>query len=513
LLLSEEITMSTTKTPGSIGVSQAPPPSWGDFTSHGHAVQFYTDDTFFLETLSRFIGTALGGGDSAIVVATPGHREGLVRILKSRGLDIVGAARAGRYVALDAAETLGKFLVDGWPDEALFVETIGGLLTRAKLKSGGDERRIAVFGEMVSLLWSEGKLDAALRLEQLWTNLSRTHVFSLRCGYPIQGFDRHEHSDLFAKICAEHTSVIPNESYTELVGDAERLRNITHLQQRAQALENEIAERKRVEQELRVAHDSLEKRVIERTIELQQKNVQIQKQSETLEAANRGLRELSARLLRVQDEERRRIARDLHDSTGQVLALLSMNLSALEAEAKGVNPEMSKSIAENAEIVNQVSGELRTISYLLHPPLLDEMGLLSALRWFAEGFEQRSGIKVVLELDQDFGRVSRDLETAIFRVVQESLTNIHRHAESSTAAIRLGQCEGRVTLQIEDQGQGIAPEKLSEIASTGLAGVGLRGMRERIENFKGEFEISSNSSKKGTCIRIAVPVSEAPPAA
>jgi MEDS: MEthanogen/methylotroph, DcmR Sensory domain len=292
LLLSEEITMSTTKTPGSIGVSQAPPPSWGDFTSHGHAVQFYTDDTFFLETLSRFIGTALGGGDSAIVVATPGHREGLVRILKSRGLDIVGAARAGRYVALDAAETLGKFLVDGWPDEALFVETIGGLLTRAKLKSGGDERRIAVFGEMVSLLWSEGKLDAALRLEQLWTNLSRTHVFSLRCGYPIQGFDRHEHSDLFAKICAEHTSVIPNESYTELVGDAERLRNITHLQQRAQALENEIAERKRVEQELRVAHDSLEKRVIERTIELQQKNVQIQKQSETLEAANRGLREL-----------------------------------------------------------------------------------------------------------------------------------------------------------------------------------------------------------------------------
>jgi signal transduction histidine kinase len=503
LLLSEEIAMSTTKTPGSIGISQAPPPSWGDFNSHGHAVQFYTDDTFFLETLSRFIGTALGGGDSAIVVATLGHREGLARILKSRGLDIASAARGGRYVALDAAETLGKFLVDGWPDEALFIETIGGLLTRAKLKSGGDERRIAVFGEMVSLLWSEGKLDAALRLEQLWTNLSRTHVFSLRCGYPIQGFDRHEHSELFAKICAEHSSVIPNESYTELIGDEERLRNITHLQQRAQALENEIAERKRVEQELRVAHDSLEKRVIERTIELKQKNAQIQKQSETLEAANRGLRELSARLLRVQDEERRRIARDLHDSTGQVLALLSMNLNALETEAKGLNPEICKAIAENAEIVNQVSNELRTISYLLHPPLLDEMGLLSALRWFAEGFEQRSGIKVSLELDQDFGRVSRDLETAIFRLVQESLTNIHRHAESATATIRLGQSAGCVTLQIEDHGRGIAPEKLTEIASTGLAGVGLRGMRERVENFKGEFEIDSN--EKGTCIRIVVP--------
>jgi signal transduction histidine kinase len=496
--------MSTMEVPGPLGTSLAPPANFGDHDHRAHVAQFYADDTFLLESLSRYIGIALGAGDAAIVIATREHRDGLARILKSRGLDVTAALKTGRYVSLDAAETLSTLLVDGWPDATLFAEVIGDLIASTKAISGGEDQRIAVFGEMVSVLWSQGKFDAALRLEQLWTDLARTHVFALRCGYPIQGFDRHEHSDVFQKICAEHTGVIPNETYTELASEEHRLRNITHLQQRALALENEIVERKRAEHELRIAHDNLEKRVIDRTLELQQKNIQIRKQAETLEAANRGLRELSSRLLHVQDEERRRIARELHDSTGQVLALLSMNLSALEDEAKKINTEIGKAISENVEIVNQVSEELRTISYLLHPPLLDEMGLLSALRWFAEGFEERSGIKVNLQLDSEFGRVSRDLETAIFRVVQESLTNIHRHADSATATIRLAQSGDRVALQVEDTGKGIVPEKLCEITSVGLPGVGLRGIRERIENFHGSFEISSN--EKGTCIRVAIPI-------
>lgn len=228
-----------------------------------------------------------------------------------------------------------------------------------------------------------------------------------------------------------------------------------------------------------------------------------------METANRGLRELSSRLLCVQDEERRRIARELHDSTGQVLALLSMNLCALQAQAKAINAEISNALSENLEIVNQVSGELRTISYLLHPPLLDEMGLLSALRWFTDGFEERSGIKVKLELDSEFGRVSRDLETAVFRIVQESLTNIHRHAASPTATIRLRQSGERVTLEIEDAGKGIPPEKLSEIACAGVSGVGLRGMRERIENFRGTFDVISGET--GTCIRVSIPIAASAP--
>jgi signal transduction histidine kinase len=496
--------MSTSKVPAATGTSLAPPPNWAELEHRAHVCQFYGDDNFLLESLSRYIGTALGGGDAAIVIATPGHRHGLARILNSRGLDTSNALRTGRYASLDAGETLRMFLVNGWPDEVLFADVIGNLLTRTKSMSGSPDQRIALFGEMVSLLWSDGNLDAALRLEQLWTNLGKTHAFSLRCGYPMQGFDRHEYGDMFLKICAEHTSVIPNESYSSLENDEHRLRNITHLQQRAQALEKEILERKRAEQELRVAHDNLEMRVIERTLELNQKNRQIQKQSERLEAANQSLRDLSSRLLRVQDEERRRIARDLHDSTGQSLALLSMNLSALESEAKGVDAEIGAALSENVEIVNQVSGELRTMSYLLHPPLLDEMGLLSALRWFADGFEQRSGIKVELALDSEFGRVSRDLETAIFRVVQESLTNIHRHADCATATIRLEQSGRHVRLQIQDTGKGIAPAKLCEITSGGVSGVGLRGMRERIENFRGTFDLTSDET--GTCIAVSIPI-------
>lgn len=496
--------MSTTKALLSLGASPAPPPDWRDHDHRGHVAQFYADDAFLVKTLSRFIGTALGAGDSAIVLATPEHRDALARSLKRRGLDVASVIKQGRYVSLDAAETLSKFIVDGWPDEALFTKLIGGLLTRATARAEAKDPRLAVFGEMVALLWAQGNAQAALRIEQLLNGLAKTHAFALHCGYPIKDFYREDHGELFLKICHEHSGVIPGESYAALPSEQERLRNITHLQQRAQALENEITERKRAEHELRLAHDQLEKRVIERTVELEQKNLQILQQAEILEATNLGLRQLSARLLRVQDDERRRIARDLHDSTGQTVALLSMNLSALETQAQQISPELAKGIAENAKIVNQVSNELRTISYLLHPPLLDEMGLESALRWYVDGFSQRSGIKVSLELACDFGRLSSDLETAVFRVIQECLTNIHRHSESPTATIRLHQFSGNLVLQIQDRGKGIAAEKLSKIASSGVSGVGLRGMRERIKDFQGEFEIASGG--EGTRVKVAIPL-------
>jgi signal transduction histidine kinase len=469
-----------------------------------HVAQFYTDPSYLIDTLSDFIGRALGAGDSAIAVATAENRDALAHRLKQRGLDIAGIAKQGRYVALDAAETLSTFMVRNWPDAQLFEKVIGKLAAETKEKAKGKDKRLAVFGEMVAVLWAQGKMEAALHLERLWNELARTHSFALHCGYPMSSFYREDHGELFLKICEEHSGVMPGENYASLTSEEARLRNITHLQQRALALENEVAERKRAEQELRVAHDVLEQRVLDRTVELQTKNLMILEQARELEAANKGLRQLSSSLLRVQDDERKRIARELHDSTGQTVALLSMNLSALEGEAEDVDPRLAKSIAENTQLVNQISAELRTLSYLLHPPLLDEMGLEAALRWYVEGFRRHSGIAVTLNLAGDLGRLPPDLETAIFRVIQECLTNVHRHSESTIACIGLYPSAGELILQITDAGKGISPEKLPMSSSSGVPGVGVRGIRERIKDFGGELEITSN--EKGTQVKVSIPL-------
>jgi signal transduction histidine kinase len=311
----------------------------------------------------------------------------------------------------------------------------------------------------------------------------------------MQSFDREEHGEPFLNICAEHSTVIPAENYTALIREEQRLRNFSRVQQEAQAQAQAQA--------LKLTHEELEMRVNARTKELKQENLQISEQAEILETATQGLRELSAHLLQVQDEERRRIARDLHDNPAQSLALLSMNLSALEAEATEWYPDLAEGLSENLGIVKRIATELRTFSYLLHPHLLDEVGLESALRWYLDGFGQRSSIKINLELPGNLERLPRNLETAIFRVVQECLTNIHLHSESPTATIRLSQSPGKVSLEIEDEGKGIPPEKLSKIASSGLSGLGLRSMRERIKDFQGDIEITSHG--RGTQIKVNVP--------
>jgi PAS domain S-box-containing protein len=241
--------------------SQPPHPVPGahahDHESCGHTVQFYAEDQSLITALTRLVSTALGTGSSAIVIATKPHREALSRALQARGLDATTPVRQGRFILLDAAETLAKFTVDGSPDAALFTELIGGCLAQAQAASHGGNSRVVAFGEMVSLLWAQGKPDAAIRLEQLWNDLAKTHSFSLRCAYPIGTFARAEDSEPFLKICAEHSAVIPSESYTELSSDVERLRNISHLQQKAGALETEKAARKNMQRSLQLRESEL----------------------------------------------------------------------------------------------------------------------------------------------------------------------------------------------------------------------------------------------------------------
>ena len=233
----------------------------------------------------------------------------------------------------------------------------------------------------------------------------------------------------------------------------------------------------------------------------------VQQRTVELDRTNQNLRELSARLLQLQDDERRRIARELHDSVGQMLAALGMNLAAVGADIERFI-KVGKTVNDSAALVQDLSKEVRTISHLLHPPLLDEAGLASALRWYVDGFAQRSKIKVDLKFPADFGRLPRESETAIFRTVQECLTNIHRHSGSSIATIRIAASDNQVQVEVEDRGKGISPEKQSEMASTGIPGVGIRGMRERLRQLGGSLDIHSDG--KGTLIVAQLPVTAIP---
>lgn len=220
--------------------------------------------------------------------------------------------------------------------------------------------------------------------------------------------------------------------------------------------------------------------------------------------AEESLRLLSGQLLHLQDQERRRIARELHDSAGQILAALGMNLSLVGSENGNIAPRAAKAIQESVGLVQELSRELRTISHLLHPPLLDEVGLASGLRSYLEGFTERSKIRVDLEMPEELGRLQQDFETAIFRIVQECLTNIHRHSESPVARIRISRSDSQVSLEVEDRGKGIPSEKREALDSGGTSGVGIRGMRERLRQLGGTLEI--NSSGRGTVVVARLPV-------
>ncbi len=234
---------------------------------------------------------------------------------------------------------------------------------------------------------------------------------------------------------------------------------------------------------------SLENRVAERTKELK--------------SANESLRELSVRLFKMQDDERRHIARELHDSIGQLLAAITMNQSVISREAEKLSPAATKAFNENNVMVEEILRGIRTISHLLHPPLLDEAGLPSALRWYIEEFGQRSGIDVALQCPESLPRLPIELETAIFRIVQECLGNVHRHSGSQTATVRLDVDAGHAHLEISDAGQGISDERQREIKWGGRGGVGLRGITERIAQFGGHLQIES--SGEGTTIIADIP--------
>ena len=572
-------------------------PQWqlGNAPLGDHVAYFYEKSDSLLDALCNFIGTALGAGNAAVVIATKEHRQGLKHRLTARGIDIHRAVKHGRYVELDAMQVLSEIMVEGMPDGTRFVEVVGGTIARSSTPLNGARPEIVAFGEMVSLLWTEGKLEAAIRLEQLWNELAKKYSFSLRCAYPVANFYGEKHAQPLMRVCAEHSAVVLGESdksfmsgeakialrkseerfrmFVDAVQDyaifmldeqghvsswntgAERLKgygvseiigkhfSVFYPEEDLRAgkpqRELEIASKEgRLEDEgwrlrkdgsrfwanviitaLRdetgrlvgfgkvtrdytekiLANEALRKEISERT-EAQRK----------LHDSERSLRQLSLRLLQTQDEERRRIGRDLHDSVGQYLVGLKMKVDSLKSSAERSQRGDARELAECSQLIEEAITEVRTISYLLYPPMLEELGLKSAIPWYLDGFTKRSGIKTTFEVSHNFDRIPGDQELALFRVLQESLTNVHRHSGSSTAVVRLLIKNQAAMLQVTDEGPGSRSKNGDDHAQDwmGAFGVGLRGMNERMRQLGGDLEISS--AQEGTTVTATLPLPEAP---
>jgi signal transduction histidine kinase len=244
-----------------------------------------------------------------------------------------------------------------------------------------------------------------------------------------------------------------------------------------------------------------------KTIDVRQKEVDSEFQAVPMSATIEQVAQMTKdnRMLKTQDEERRRMARELHDSAGQIITALGMGMANIGQKVRQ-NPPLAKTLEENQNLLRQLNKEIRTMSYLLHPPLLDENGLSEAIRWYTQGLAERSGLNIEVTASENFGRLDADMELAIFRTVQECLTNIHRHSGSKTAMIRLSRCQDTVSVEVQDEGKGIPEDKMAGMKRR--SGVGIAGMRERVRHYAGTLDIVSNGNGTKIAVLLPIPVRE-----
>lgn len=449
-----------------------------------HDVQFYYDDRFLVRSLAAFVGNALDTGTSAIVVATKPHRDGIAKELQHLAVDLTASDQGG-YVALDAADTLAQFTSNGALDENLFRHVIGKVIACASAAAPNDDAKIVIFGEMVTLLWQRGEAQAALRLEQFWNRLSELYSFHLRCGYPIADFDRGVDSELFSRICGEHQHVIPAEGYADLSDEDERLRTVVRLQQTEQVLKTEAEERRKAEAQ---------------ASKVQSQNERLLKEIRQREAAEDELRRFTRRLLTARDEEQRRIAAELHENTAQLLSALSLYFGVLNEEEASLNPRLASVAASSRSVSDSLLSEIRKLSHLLHPPTLDDMGLASALREYVEQFQSTHRTKVDLQIPDHLGRFNRNLEIAVFRIVEEALDNLYPVSEDSFASVRLARSADALILEIQNHQAGTSPTEAVVRAETRIMGI-----HARVMEHAGTVQFTSDPS--GTLISVKLPLS------
>ncbi len=441
-----------------------------------HSVQFYEQDSFLLDSLTKLIGTTLVAGDVAIVIATPEHREGLAKRLKARGLDLEVTASLGRYCALDAAETLSGFMVHGLPNAALFHSSMEHILSSVRPTAEGKPPRIVVFGEMAALLWANGNMGAALKLEQLWNDLARSHSFQLYCAHPMKSFNQESHRQAFLDLCAQHTHVIPTEDYTAIASEGDRLRHIALLQQRALAAETEAARRLRAEEALR--------------------------RSEKLAATGR----LAAS-----------IAHEINNPLEAISNAIYLARSCPPEEAPMYLKVADEELARVAQITKRTLGfyrETATPAVVRLSALLDDLVILFNRKLEAKNLTVRKQYRDELEI--------RGLEGELRQVFANQIANaIYAMPHNGCLTIRIrrskswgnGQCPG-TAVTLVDNGSGISQESLPKIFDPFFTtkqdvgnGLGLWITQDIVTRHGGSIRVRSNArpSASGTIFTTFLP--------
>ena len=436
-----------------------------------HAVRFYSDEVSFFDELTAYVCGVLRSREPVIMVATEQHCELIRNMLTNRGCD----SDRPPLLILGAEKMLGRFMVQNQPDAMRFRDLMLRNLAHARGGYGRNGQRVTIFGEMVAVLWSEGNPKAALALEELWNDFARTQRFSLICAYPARLFEGCEHWDAFSKVCESHTSVLPDETYGALKSDDERLRAIAGLQVKARALDKELARHKDEE-------SNLQSRVAERAAEIQQTRTQVE--------------ELSQQLVRLRDQESRRIAQELHDSTAQLLSVLAMYVDLLEGTKESFSPAAAQLISRSNSLVKQILLEVRSLSYGLYPPTMDIVGLGSALEWYCTRFSERTGTPVMVEISDSMERLPHPMEMAIFRLVQECLAKVHERAARAPVTVHLSRSHEGATLSVTVGASNVLPA----VTSGQIFESTPNEIRERVRQLNGRAFTISDACSSGVSV-------------
>ncbi len=457
---------------------------WSEMSDSEHFVQFYETDNFLLDSLNGFIGKGLCAGDACIVVATEAHREGLEERLRADGLDVDAALSSGQFVSLDAAETLSSFMVDGQPDAVAFRKAVGEIIARASL----GRSRVRIFGEMVALLWSEHKQDAAIHLEKLWNDLGQTHPFLLFCAYSMNGFNGDVHAAPLVEVCTTHSRVIPAESYTALPSQDERLRTILELQQKARSLQS--------------VKDKLEQ----------------------LLAGEQLARAEAERANRLKDEFLATVSHELRTPLTAIMgwAHMMMHGNLDEATVKHAVQTIERNARSQAQLVEDILNVSRVVTGKLNLNIapVDAASVINAAIDSVQLAADSKAIKLEVTLDPSARHINGDAGR-LQQVVWNLLSNSIKFTPSGgRVEIRLERADTDVQIRISDTGEGISAEFLPFIfdrfrqadgTSTrrhGGLGLGLSIVRHLVELHGGTVGADSAGEGLGTTFTIRLPLAQ-----